>query len=766
MRSRLAYLFVLLGAVAAVEACGNDETGIGDPALDAGADGSAPGKDAGQPPVEDSGTETDTGTDSGDNDAGDAADASPDGGFSLDGGACDGGVVTVASLTPQFGATGASTAITITGDGFVSTPRVYLVSGGTAVPAMNTGFVSSTSITTTVPSGLAAGTYDIAVINPGECAGTLAGGFKVVANPAPLVLSVAPAHGTTQNDVNVTVTGCHFQSNATLATVNAAGTVVDQTVSAAPVAGANDPRCNNGPLYTLTGTIQTKTKAMPVGAYLVRVTNPTDATFGEYASFVVSNPSGNLVGGWTAAPSLVTGRRALGAASARLDDASRFLYAVGGEDAAGSPLGSIEVAALDRFGKLGSWAKQKNELKAARSGHAIVRQGLYLYAIGGTSSVNGTRGAGNTDPSGAPLASIERAKLLEPSGAPKLDTATASTASGTLPKGTYYYRVAAVLDGANPATEGETLPSEVVATTLTAAGHVQLSWTAPAVGSVASYRVYRTAAADGAAGSEVLLKTNIAGTTFTDTGADTAGTEKPMTLGSTGPWVTLATSLNHARLNTAATIAPDPNGQLHLYVVGGWGQCAAAPAAQMSCYEFAPLSSDGATLGAFTDGTTTLGRGRMRIGIDTMTAANGPSSFAASAGASTAFVVVAGGKGASATANTSEYATVTAGGQLSAWASPTGFSTERDGTQLIIANGYGYALFGGNPPSYNQTADQSAVPAVTSTSLTFPNWSNAAANLGNKLGRHGAVSESAYFYVIGGTTNDTDALATVIQVLH
>jgi len=770
MRTRLAYPFVLLGAVAAIEACGSDETGIDGPDLDAGSDSSSsPGNDGGQPRSEDSGANT--GTDSGSEiDAADAADASdagdaaaPDGGFSLDGGACDGGTVTISAVTPQFGAASSATAITITGAGFVSTPRVYVVSGGTAVAATNAGFVSSTSVTATVPSGLAVGTYDLAVVNPGECSATLPAAFKVAANPAPLVLSVSPAQGTTQNDANVTITGCYFQPNATLATVDEASTVVDQVVTAAPTAGANDARCNGGPLYTMTGTIQTKTKAMSVGAHLVRVTNPTDATFGEYASFVVSNPSGNLVGEWTAAPSLVTGRRSLGATSARLDDASRFLYAIGGEDAAGNALASVEVAALDRFGKVGAWTKQKNELKTARSGLAVARHGLYLYAIGGTSSTNGT---GSAEPSGAPLASIEQAKLLEPSGAPKLDSATASTASGALAKGTYYYRVAAVLDGTDPLTEGETLPSGVVAATLTAAGQVQLSWTPPAVGTVASYRVYRTAAADSASGSEVLLETNVTGTTFTDTGADAPGSETPMTLGSTGPWVSIAATLNHARLDTAATIAPDPNGDLYLYVVGGWGQCDAAPATAMSCYEVAQLSNGGAKLGAFTDGTTALARGRMRIGVDTMTAANGPSSFAANAGASTAFVVVAGGKGASATANTSEYATVTAGGQLGAWASPTGFSNERDGTQLIIANGYGYALFGGHPPAYSQTTDQSGVPTVTSTSLTFPNWANAAANVANKLGRHGAVAESAYFYVIGGTTNDTDALANVIQILH
>jgi hypothetical protein len=135
----------------------------------------------------------------------------------------------------------------------------------------------------------------------------------------------------------VTVSGCHFPANATLSTVDSAGAVVVQT-NAAPVAGGADTRCGGDVLSTMTGTISTKTKALAVGAYLVRVTNPTDATFGDYASFVVSNPSGNLSGGWKAASSLVAARRSLGLTTARIDDANRFLYAsprrVGGGRAA------------------------------------------------------------------------------------------------------------------------------------------------------------------------------------------------------------------------------------------------------------------------------------------------------------------------------------------------------------------------------------------------------------------------------------------------
>jgi hypothetical protein len=43
-----------------------------------------------------------------------------------------------------------------------------------------------------------------------------------------------------------------------------------------------------------------------------------------------------------------------------------------------------------------------------------VQRGKYLYAIGGTSSTDGTKGAAATNPSGTPLATIERAEILDP----------------------------------------------------------------------------------------------------------------------------------------------------------------------------------------------------------------------------------------------------------------------------------------------------------------------------------------------------------------
>jgi hypothetical protein len=86
------------------------------------------------------------------------------------------------------------------------------------------------------------------------------------------------------------------------------------------------------------------------------------------------------------------------------------------------------------------------------------------------------------------------------------------------------------------------------------------------------------------------VKANVATTTYSDMGADAPGTETPLQLGTTGPWKDAGQSLGHARLNTAAVIAPDPGGAArYVYVVGGFGQCGAGAAAIMGATNTPPL---------------------------------------------------------------------------------------------------------------------------------------------------------------------------------
>lgn len=753
-------------AIALAFACGGGDSGDDVLAPDAGPDtGTTSGDSAPPPPPP---PPPDAAPDA-DADAGADADvdAGPEAGTGLDGGACDGGAVAITAVDPKFGAEGIVTPVGITGAGFEATPSVYLRSGGSLSPLEHIAFVDSTSVAADVPTTVAAGTYDDVVVNPNGCAGALASAFKVVTTPPPQVTEVSPATGTTQTDVDVVVKGCHFptaMNGSKLSTVDSTGKVVDHTVASVTCSGP--AVCSGGTNEcTLTGTIKTTGGTLPAGAYLVRVTNVADATFGDYSAFIVTSPDGKLQGNWTASPKLNVGRRSLAATAARLDDARRFLYAVGGETAAGAPLDTIEVAALDKFGRVGAWTVQRNKLGAPRSGLALARVGRYLCAIGGTSSTDGTKGLA---PSGTPLATIERAVILDPAGAPKLDQATVSTASGDLAIGTYYYKVAAVTsDPDNP--NGETLPSDEVVATLTAKGQVSLSWSA--VPNATKYLVYRSPTPNAASQSQVLLKDVGNTLAYVDTGADAPGTQKPLVVGSTGIWQDAGKSLVVPRVNASAVTALDPQGTRHLYVVGGYGQCPGDGAAgKLTCYEKAAMMLDGSAVsGSFGVGATKLTLSRMRFGLDAVTADNGPPTFQADAGggANTAvFLFAGGGSGINATGNTVEYAVVGTGGELGTWSRPTGFANQRDGVHVIVSNAYAYAFFGGNPPTYSSTSDLSTRLQVSPTSITLGNWSAAGGNIAQPAGRHGMAEESAYFYRIGGTTNDADALDTVYQIIH
>jgi hypothetical protein len=774
-RSRALLAIGVTGLLALSAACGGDDSSTvadsdggdegGSQDASIAQDGTVFNKDAGNT------TDANQGTDA----SGDASDGSMLG-MGLDGGACDGGAVSITKVSPQFGSTTASNTVTITGVNFVQMPQIYVRNGGgTLTPLDHVAFVSDTSISGDVPSGLAAGTYDFIVVDPSGCAAVLAGGFKIVSNPIPLVVDVSPSTGTTQADVPVSVTGCDFNLAATLSTVASAGAVpVAQGVTSVVCNGPTNVCADATPLCTLTGTIKDKTLAMLPGAYVVRVTNP-DTAFAEYSSFVITTPDGKLTGNWTAAKySLNTGRRSLGLVSGRINNAKRYLYAVGGEDKNGVPLDSVEIAPLDAFGTVGKWSVGRNHLVQARSGLALTVVGEYLYALGGTDSTNGTGGAA---PAGNPLASLERARILDPKQAPLLAQATVSAAAGTLKAGTYYYQVAAIMgagDADNPS--GETLASNEIVATLSATGQVTLNWSA--VAGATSYVVYRSPTASSVSATEVLLVNPGNVLTYTDDGSaaadGSASAQTPLATGSLGVWQTRAASpLLTARLNASAAVATDPLGTQHLYVVGGYGTCPAKAKGVMTCYEHAVLGAGGASItGAFATGAQSLTKGRMRAGLSVINPSDGPGNIVTDAGAdggpnNEQFLIVGGGYGVNAIGNTIEYAMVNATGDVNPWGSTTGFAVERDGTQIMVANGYAYAFFGGTlPASYRNTSDLSTSIHVTSSSVVLGNWSNAGGAIVESVGRHGIALESAYFYVVGGTTNDTDAVNAVYQIIY
>jgi hypothetical protein len=146
-------------------------------------------------------------------------------------------VPTVTGIVLTYGPTAGGTNVTITGNGFVNGATVTI--GGT--PATNVIVVNDTTITATTPAGTA-GARDVIVTTPNG-SGTLPNGFHYTDAPAPTVMAITPASGTTAGGTVVSITGTGFVSGATVKIGGTAATAVvfvnETTITAATPAGTS-----------------------------------------------------------------------------------------------------------------------------------------------------------------------------------------------------------------------------------------------------------------------------------------------------------------------------------------------------------------------------------------------------------------------------------------------------------------------------------------------------------------------------------------------
>jgi photosystem II stability/assembly factor-like uncharacterized protein len=119
----------------------------------------------------------------------------------------------VQSVTPVSSTYGQTTVLTITGTGFVATPAVSL--GGVSCSVQ---YVSSTTLTMTVPGGLGPGTHTLIVRNPGPGSPqhVVPGAFTLY-SPVPTVTSCEPASAANDLDTQVVITGTDFAPTPTAA---------------------------------------------------------------------------------------------------------------------------------------------------------------------------------------------------------------------------------------------------------------------------------------------------------------------------------------------------------------------------------------------------------------------------------------------------------------------------------------------------------------------------------------------------------------------
>ena len=634
--------------------------------------------------------------------------------------------IVIEQVIPPFGWTESPTAVTVIGSGFVSTPRAYIA---TALDLFEyeleqVAFIDGGSLSAIVPAGLpVGGPYALTVENPGGGYNQLFDAFTVTADAPPNILTVIPEVGTTQDDTDVVISGLNFDSAPEVVVVD--------------IDGNTTPVAVNGATPTeILATIPSSN--LGVAAYLVRVQN-TDGSWDDHSAFVVHNPSAKLgtSGPWEMSQPMARGRRGHGLLS-WVDSLGRaFLFAVGGDDGT-DPLDSAERSAADAFGRLGPWQEVPTTLNSPRADAVYALLDGYIYAIGGHDG-NG------------PLDTVERASVLVDGAGvhPDITDATVVEATGTLAAGTWYYRVSALLDGADPFNpNGETLASAVeVVAVATDDSSVELTWTA--VPNAAAYNVYRTDVVNDAAGREHLISADVGGTTFADDGL-APGAIPFVPEGSIGEWTVLSGLLPSPRSNGAITIGRDSLGDTYVYVLGGHDGVGADDEVFVMAADETWSVAGAMIVGRMDNAASIAGYDQAQI-----MGANTPT-----------YVIAMQGDDGSGVTNHAEFAEILDGGGLSAFAELSRLDSNGqkrlDGRGVAAADHVyflgGAGSAGGSPESSGRQAE------IQGPVLDLGSWSSTSASGTLQVPRadFGLIQLRAGLYAAGGRT-DTEAATTSVE---
>lgn len=671
--------------------------------------------------------------------------------------------IALKDVLPPFGYVATRTDVTVrrdtaaappNNDPFVATPRLFLNPVGAtatdvAIQVESVSFGNGDTLTAVVPANQPARHYDLIVVNPNGKVGFLANAFNLQASPPPVVTSVTPASLLNAGSNAVTIDGTNFSAGATASLTCRVGAGAT-TTTAVPLTGA--PACL-AQRCTVAGTIAGG--GLSVGATcLLRLTN-TDGSYFDFSSLGVTDTPGNL-SSQAAGSALTKGRRAVVAGAGNATGAARFVYAIGGDSGsagAAAPFADAEFASVDLFGAMGPWAPtQRSALNTGRAFAGSASVGRYIYLFGGTDGA-------------APLASAERAMILDPTEVPQLDVSDIVPAATGLDPGVWIYRVSARLaagDADNPG--GESLASsEVIVRVPTFAGRkiqVLLSWAAPAdalgapIPNVVGYDVYRTPVANGVSGTEIFVATVAAPTqTWTDDGsAPVTSTRKPLPLGSLGAWKVLP-ALTTARqgLGSAAAFDPVTADRFYLYALAGRG----AGNALLTSYELLPVTvqpNGHQTVSTWATGAHALGVGRWQLGA--WVADHAVSSTIA---AGTTYVYAGGGLTTAGTFDhTVESGQVAAGGDLGVFASQQAFTADLAGYSPNASAGTLFAW--GGSGAVPASDGHSAVISGAGPTLAAGAWNSVGGiNLGTGRYLAGSTVQSAFFFVVGGANVGTGA---------
>ena len=427
--------------------------------------------------------------------------------------------------------------VTILGQNFAAVPDVLWIdvnNPNRIYHAADVNYLSNTQVVAVVPSesqAMPAGFYHVFLQNPdGQGAYWmisttvyLDGGasfqrrqrglFEITTNPPPVIDTIAPQRPqSTELSGDFHVGGINFDPNDAVVELLVPTASGEPTPCLLPKLSTPSAPDSASDLYR--DLSAANGCGIGQGSVVgVRVTNP-DGQFGTYYSLTVtSNSQGHLSHfctyrefdrevcpsvapgtGWT----LQTGRARHDSALGFDDLKSAYIYVVGGEGAGSGNeyLASVEAAAVTPFGQpgafgyltqtnpLGSGERTPNNLIMARKNHQVVRVQNYVFVIGGTVDNGGTA---------AIDATVERARILGLESIPGISSAHYLDANGSLPRGAWYYRVAAVT------AQGEGLASREMIARVDQQGSVQINF--EAYPGTLFYMIYRSLASDGRAQS-------------------------------------------------------------------------------------------------------------------------------------------------------------------------------------------------------------------------------------------------------------------------
>ncbi len=178
----------------------------------------------------------------------------------------------ISSISPNTGAIGGGTRISVSGSNFA--PGAVLTLDGLAATNI---VVSGGTISADAPAH-SAGAVDVVVTNPDGQSGTLVGGFSYVGLPsfsdtlAPQVGGLDPASGPVDGGTTVVITGANFSNG------------LQVTFDGAPVASVSVIDSN---------TLSVMTPAHAAGAVDIRVVNPNGKQALVAAGYEFTSPSGS-----------------------------------------------------------------------------------------------------------------------------------------------------------------------------------------------------------------------------------------------------------------------------------------------------------------------------------------------------------------------------------------------------------------------------------------------------------------------------------------